>query len=86
MPSGLKWGDRYLGAAFVEDGKYAHFQDFCWNDKDFKLYTDGAACFENYALQNGGEIIVRLTDNVNYRVTGLKKNSELTANSQAAKP
>lgn len=70
----------------VEDGKYAHFQDFCWNDKDFKLYTDGAACFENYALQNGGEIIVRLTDNVNYRVTGLKKNSELTASSQAAKP
>ncbi len=61
----------------VENGKYANFTDYCANDKIFKLYSDGAGCFEDYYLQNSAEIIIRLTENINYSVTGLQKNSEL---------
>lgn len=67
----------------VDSGEHAHFLDYCWNNKDFKQYAAGGSCFENYALQNGGEIIVRITDNTNYRITGLRNNSEATVSSQS---
>ncbi len=70
----------------VENAKYSDFLNYCWNDKDFKQYSDGATCYEDYALQNNAEIIVRITDHTNYRIMGLKKNSELNVSSQAAKP
>ena len=64
MPSGLKWGDRYLGAAFVEDGKYVlHFSScngvghFIYGDciysNAYYQYTPGAGGYKADITHDG---------------------------------
>lgn len=58
-------------ASIVKEYNYPDFINYCWNDVNIQTYAKGGNCFPNSAIQNYASIIVRLTDNINYRVTGV---------------
>ncbi len=51
--------------------KYTDFLNYCWHEPNIQTYATGGSCSSNSSLQNYANIIIRLTDHANYRVSGI---------------
>ena len=69
-------------AQLYQSYKYADFLDYCWHEPNIQTYATGGSCSSDSKIQNYANIIVRLTDNTNYRVTGIYRedNSKMEIN------
>ena len=72
----------YCSAAYIQyfdteleiPKTYADFVDYCTNDDIFQIYSNGEGCDDNNSLQASDNLIVRITNHTNYRITGTFKN------------
>ena len=55
----------------IKEYSYSDFQNYCWSEANVQTYAKGGACFANSSIQNFASIIVRLTNNTDYRIMGI---------------